>query len=107
MFKRRDLSSPFLFPADDDPKQHAVTFKQIWKKVREKAKLLKTEKDIGFHHFRHFFISHCVMAGIDFMTISVWVGHKDGGPLIGKVYGHLRPGHSANEAKKLGATAWE
>jgi len=108
MFKRRDLSSPFLFPADDDPAQHAVTFKQIWKKVREKAKLLKTEKDIGFHHFRHYFISHCVMAGIDFMTIATWVGHRDKGILIGKVYGHLRPGHSANEAKKLATVkAWE
>jgi site-specific recombinase XerD len=38
---------------------------------------------------RHFFISMCVMSGIDFMTIAKWVGHQDGGVLIGKVYGHL------------------
>jgi len=36
-----------------------------------------------------------VMSGIDFMTIAAWVGHKDGGVLIGKVYGHL-----ANEHRK-------
>ena len=37
----------------------------------------------------------CVMSGIDFMTIARWVGHQDGGVLIGKVYGHL-----ANEHRK-------
>src|ERR1035441_3644261 len=31
----------------------------------------------------------CVMSGIDFMTIAKWVGHKDGGVLVGKVHGHL------------------
>ena len=29
----------------------------------------------------------CVMNGIDYMTIARWVGHRDGGVLIGKVYG--------------------
>ena len=37
----------------------------------------------------------CVMSGVDFMTIAAWVGHRDGGVLIGKVYGHL-----ANEHRK-------
>jgi integrase len=108
MYKRRDKSSPYLFPSHDFPAdQPTITFKQIWKKVRKAAKIFGTEKDIKFHLFRHYFISHCVMAGIDFMTIAVWVGHRDGGILIGKVYGHLRPGHSANEAKKLGPKAWD
>ena len=34
-----------------------------------------------------------VMSGVDFRTIAAWVGHKDGGVLIGKVYGHLADGH--------------
>ena len=109
MYQRRDPKSPFLFPSDVDPKKHVVTFKQIWKKVRVKAELWGTPQDIGFHHFKHYFISHCVMAGMDFMTIAIWAAHMDGGVLIGKVYGHLRPGHSANEAKKLelAAAAWD
>ena len=59
--------------------------------------------DVGFHHFRHYFISHCVMAQppIDFMTIAIWVSHRDGGVSIGRVYGHLRPGYSAQMAKHL------
>lgn len=44
-----------------------------------------------FRDLRHHFISMCVMSGIDFMTIAGWVGHKDGGVLIGRVYGHLIP----------------
>jgi integrase len=59
--------------------------------VRESAKL----PSFGFHDCRHHFISMGVMSGIDFMTIAAWVGHKDGGVLIGKVYGHL-----ANEHRK-------
>ncbi len=44
----------------------------------------------GHHTWRHFFITGCVEAGIDFRTIAGWAGHADGGVLIGKVYGHLR-----------------
>ena len=38
------------------------------------------------------------------LTIAAWVGHRDGGVLIGKVYGHL-----ANEHRKLmaGRVAFE
>ena len=41
---------------------------------------------LGFHDCRHHFISFSVMSGIDFLTIARWVGHKDGGVLIGRVY---------------------
>jgi hypothetical protein len=35
------------------------------------------------------------------MTIAAWVGHKDGGVLIGKVYGHLSEHNKADTASKL------
>jgi hypothetical protein len=41
------------------------------------------------------------MSGIDFMTIARWVGHKDGGILIGKVYGHLSNEHAQAQATRL------
>jgi hypothetical protein len=41
------------------------------------------------------------MAGVDFMTIAEWVGHQDGGVLIGKVYGHLADGHKKTMAEKV------
>jgi integrase len=54
---------------------------------------------VGFHDLRHYFCSMCVMAGLDFMTIAAWLGHKDGGILVGKVYGHLLDEHRQKAAK--------
>ena len=42
-----------------------------------------------------------MMSGIDFMTIARWVGHKDGGVLIGKVYGHLSNEHAQAQAARV------
>ena len=55
----------------------------------------------GFHDCRHHLISYAVMSGIDFMTIARWVGHKDGGILIGKVYGHLSNEHAQLQATRM------
>lgn len=57
--------------------------------------------EFGFHDLRHHFISVSVMSGVGFMTIASWVGHKDGGILIGKVYGHLADSYKQEMAKKL------
>jgi integrase len=56
---------------------------------------------MAFHDLRHTFISMAVMSGIDFMTIASWVGHRDGGVLIGKVYGHLADSHKKAAAERL------
>jgi integrase len=53
------------------------------------------------HSMRHFFCSNCIEAGVDFLTLSRWVGHSDGGVLIGKTYGHLRQEHSIAMAKRV------
>lgn len=53
------------------------------------------------HDLRHFFISSCIEAGIDFLTISRWVGHSDGGVLISRTYGHLRREYSVEAAKRV------
>jgi hypothetical protein len=50
---------------------------------------------------RLYFISHCVMAGIDYETIATWVSHRDGGVLIGRLYGHLYKAHGRAMAQKL------
>ena len=50
---------------------------------------------------RHYFCSVCVMEGIDFITIAAWLGHKDGGILIDKVYGHLLDQHRSKAAKQV------
>nr|WP_281398155.1 site-specific integrase [Ruficoccus amylovorans] len=55
------------------------------------------------HSMRHYFVSNAIEAGIDFKTIAAWVGHKDGGLLVAKTYGHLRDTHSAEMAKLMKA----
>jgi len=67
---------------------------------KEKALPAPLQK-FGFHDCRHHFISYAVMSGIDFMTIAKWVGHKDGGILIGKVYGHLSDEHRQAQAARM------
>jgi integrase len=63
----------------------------------------KNAKLPHFHHhlFRHFFVSQAIEAGVDFKTIAAWVGHKDGGVLVARTYGHLRDTHSAEMAKRM------
>jgi integrase len=53
------------------------------------------------HHLRHFFCSNAIEAGVDFKTIAGWLGHKDGGMLVAKTYGHLRDEHSTAMAKRM------
>jgi integrase len=99
MHAGRQPDSGFMFPsphrgAQDMP---ARSLRESFHIVRQEAGLPR----VGFHDFRHFFASQCVMQGIDFMTIAHWLGHSDGGILVGKVYGHLADGHKARMAAGL------
>jgi integrase len=51
------------------------------------------------HDLRHLFATRCIESGVDIPTVSRWLGHKDGGALAMKIYGHLRNQHSASMAK--------
>jgi len=53
------------------------------------------------HSLRHFFVSNAIEVGVDFKTIAAWIGHKDGGMLVAKTYGHLRSVHSTEMAKLM------
>ena len=53
------------------------------------------------HDFRHFFATTCIESGVDIPTVSRWLGHKDGGALAMKRYGHLRQEHSFAMVKRV------
>jgi len=53
------------------------------------------------HDFRHFFATTCIEAGVDIPIVSRWLGHKDGGALAMRVYGHLRQEHSFSMVKRV------
>jgi integrase len=71
----------------------------------EKA-MIRASEEIGLprithHDLRHFFATRCIESGVDIPTVSRWLGHKDGGALAMRVYGHLRDEHSAEMAKRV------
>ncbi len=96
MEKRRVQKNEYLFSPSGKSGPYK-TLRQTLLKARKAANL----PDFGFHDCRHHFISYCIMSGIDYLTIAKWVGHKDGGVLIGKVYGHLSSEHLRNAAQRM------
>jgi integrase len=71
----------------------------------EKALTSASEK-VGIHRMtrhdlRHLFATRCIESGVDIPTVSRWLGHKDGGSLCMKTYGHLRDEHGARMAAKV------
>jgi integrase len=76
-------------------------------RIKDAKKCLRSAcRKLGFpqfthHDFRHLFATVCIESGVDIPTISRWLGHKDGGALAMKVYGHLRQEHSFEMIKKV------
>jgi integrase len=56
---------------------------------------------ITHHDLRHFFATVSIESGVDIPTVSRWLGHKDGGALAMRTYGHLRREHSIAQAQKV------
>ena len=75
-------------------------------RVFEAEKSMRALRRVGIahlrhHDLRHLFASTCIESGVDIPTVSRWLGHKDGGALAMKVYGHLRQEHSALQAQRV------
>jgi integrase len=99
MHQRRAPDTQWLFPSPQRGNQDISvrSFRETLRMARKEVGL----PQFGFHDCRHFFISYCVMSGIDYMTIARWVGHQDGGILIGKVYGHLSNEDAQQQAQRV------
>ncbi len=85
----------------DEPPTGKVTRVCECQKAMDRA-----AKRVGFarithHDLRHLFATRCIEAGVDIPTVSRWLGHRDGGALAMKVYGHLRDQHSSDMAQKV------
>jgi integrase len=78
----------------------------IFKVTRCGASLTRACKKLGIdritpHDLRHLFATRCIEADVPIPTVAHWMGHKDGGALMMKVYGHLRNQHSQEMAAKV------
>jgi integrase len=65
--------------------------------IKRASKVLGIKR-ISHHDLRHLFATRSIESGVDIPTISRWLGHKDGGALAMKTYGHLRDEHSQKMA---------
>ena len=84
--------------------EHQPTTSQVMRVGECQKAMNAAAKRIGIHHLthhdlRHLFATRCIESGVDIPTVSRWLGHKDGGALAMKVYGHLRNQHSASMAR--------
>lgn len=103
MHGRRREGMPWLFPAPAQSRRAAVG-KCGARSLRGSLHTARTAAglpDLGFHDLRHFFASWCVMSGVDFMTTAEWLGHKDRGILVARVYGHLSAEHKGRMARRV------
>ena len=82
------------------PTDPVMLVRECQKAMDTAAKKVAIPK-ITHHDLRHLFANRCIESGVDIPTVSRWLGHKDGGALAMKVYGHLRDQHSATMAKKV------
>jgi integrase len=56
---------------------------------------------LSHHDFRHLFATRCIESGVDMPTAARWLGHQDGGALLGRVYFHLADRHSREMAARV------
>jgi len=70
-------------------------------KAMDRAARITGIARITHHDLRHLFATRCIESKVDIPTVSRWLGHKDGGALAMKTYGHLRNEHSQEMAEKV------
>lgn len=85
----------------DDPATAGVLPLHECQVTMDKAAEAIGMKRIMHHDLRHLFATCCIESGVDIPTVSRWLGHKDGGALAMKVYGHLRDYHSTAMAERV------
>ena len=88
----------------DRPDDHAdslvMRVRECQKAMDRAAKVVGMER-ITHHDLRHLFATRCIESGVDIPTVSRWLGHRDGGALAMRTYGHLRDQHSTAMAQQV------
>ncbi|MEO6871403.1 MAG: site-specific integrase [Chthoniobacterales bacterium] len=86
--------------ADESPTDKVFRVNEAQNAINSAVRKLGIPR-ITHHDLRHLFATVGIEAGIDIPTVSRWLGHKDGGALAMKTYGHLRREHSVAQALKV------
>jgi len=86
--------------ADEPLDAKVFAVRECQKSLDRACKNVGTDR-ITHHDLRHLFATRCIESGVDIPTVSRWLGHKDGGTLLMKTYGHLRQDHSLSQAQRV------
>lgn len=83
-----------------NPHDAVMAVRECQNAMNRAAKIVGMKR-ITHHDLRHLFATTCIESGVDIPTTARWLGHKDGGALAMKTYGHLRDEHSVAMAQKV------
>jgi integrase len=86
--------------SEESPGQKVFEVREAQKAINAACKKIGASR-ITHHDLRHLFATRCIESGVDIPTVSRWLGHKDGGALCMKTYGHLRQDHSLAQAQRV------
>ena len=86
--------------ANEPPDAKVFAVRECQKSLDRACKKVGTDR-ITHHDLRHLFATRCIESGVDIPTVSRWLGHKDGGALAMKTYGHLRREDSIAQAQRV------
>ena len=84
-----------------DPQSKVSTVGEAAVSLRNACKRMKIDPPLTHHDLRDAFTTSCIESGVDIPTVAAWLGHKDGGALLMRVYAHHRRKHSAAQAAKV------
>ena len=76
-----------------EPSNHICSVFECQKSL-DRACRLAGCKRLVHHDLRHYFVTKCLQAGVGVFTLAKWIGHRDNGKLLLKVYAHLQAEHS-------------
>jgi integrase len=95
-----DLRANPRYIRDDSRKGYVLAIRECQKALDAACADLGIKR-ITHHDLRHLMATRCIESGVDIPTLSRWLGHKDGGALAMRTYGHLRDEHSQAMAAKV------
>jgi integrase len=84
----------------ESPTNRVMRVREAQKSMDRAARIIGIDR-FTHHDLRHLFATMCIESGVDVPTVSRWLGHKDGGALAMKTYGHLRDEHSLAQAERV------
>jgi integrase len=97
---RREHEASVLGEPPPRPSDPILRVQEAQKTIDRACKTLGIAR-LTHHDFRHLFATRCLESGVDPKTVADWLGHADGGVLVLRTYGHIRPDHAAAAAEKV------